>query len=119
MSSAKAAKDAVDNAVTEYRRSLVLMERCITSEPVNERALSNKIKDLNEKLSNLNTCHTAWVSKSGLDADQLAAETYSPKWLQSEWEKVDDIQMKVDDILLVDDVPTPPTNAVKIDLCSQ
>ena len=79
---AKAAKDALDNVVTEYRRCIVLVKRGLSATPVNRRALSSKMKALSEASINLNTHHTAWVTKAGLDDTQLEQERYSVSWLE-------------------------------------
>ena len=60
------AKAALESAVTEYNRHTVLTNRCLSTTPVNHRALNSKMKALSEALTNL-TLHTTWITKSGLD----------------------------------------------------
>ena len=114
----KAAKDALDLAVTEYNQCTHLINRALNATPVNKRALTTKIKTLTDALAMLNTTHTAWVKKADFTVEQLAEETYSTTWLESQWGNADDIQMKVDDILSLDN-PTPPSGTVKLDICNQ
>ncbi len=114
----KAAKEALDLAVTEYKRSILLLDRSIKVTPVKERTLNSKVKMVTESLSNLNSSHTSWVAKAGFTEDQLAAETYSTAWLVKEWENVDDIQIRAEEVL-VGLRPAPHPDSLKLQICSQ
>ena len=111
------AKAALESAVREYNRDTVLTNRCLSTTPVNHRALNSKMKALSEVLTNLNTLLNTWITKSGLDDTQLAQEKYSRAWLEAEWGNVDDIQTRVEDILAVD-LPAEQSNAQKLEICT-
>ena len=115
MSQAKATRDALDQANTEYKQCTHLINRCLDTIPVNERALKVKIQALTDSLAKLNISHTAWVSKAALTSEALAADAFSQEWLQGEWDKVDDIQLRVDDILLKDE-PESVIRSASVDL---
>ena len=96
---AKAAKDALDLAVTDLKRSKTRINNALAAPPPNTRTISSKMKQLTEALSSLNTHDTAWVSKSGLTDEQLNENRYSHSWLEAEWASVDAIQDQVDELL--------------------
>ena len=76
---AKAAKEALEIAVTEYKRCKLLVERGLTAAPVNERNVTGKLLSLSNALKELNSLRASWLVKAGLDTAQLSAEQYSPK----------------------------------------
>ena len=110
----KASKEALDQAVTAYNCCKKIINKSLDSADVpNERTLTNKMKYLSDALSNLNVAHTTWVSKCEFTDDQLAAETYSTTWLETEWDSVSDIQDKVEQKLTLT-LPPTQTNAQKL-----
>ena len=112
----KAAKEALDAAVTEYKRCSVLTKKCLAATPLNKRTVNSKWKMLSEAVTNLNKLHTSWVTKAGFSDEQLAAETYSSTWLESEWEAIDDIQNEVEEALS-EDLPAQRSDAQKLEIC--
>ena len=84
MVSLKAAKEALDHAVTAYKCSkLVVKGRLESKDGVNERTLNNKMKSLNEALSSLNAAHTSWITKADFTDKQLKLEIYFNVWLEN------------------------------------
>ena len=112
----KAAKEALDDAVTEYKRCSVLTKKCLSATPLNKRTVNSKWKMLSEAVTNLNKLHTSWVTKAGFSDEQLLAETYSSSWLESELEAIDDIQNEAE-AALSDDLPVQRTEAQKLEIC--
>ena len=109
MATLKAAKEALDHAVTAYKCSKSVINRTLTSKDVvNERTLNNKMKSLNDALSALNIAHTSWVSKGEFTEEQLNSETYSNVWLENEWLEVSEIQDRVDEKLPASSPPVQP-----------
>ena len=98
---AKAAKDALDLAVTSYRYQVAMVKRTLKSSSLNERTLANKVQALTEALSSLNIAHTTWVSKSNPVAEDRPSDEspYTSQWLESYRDEVDDSQNQVDAIL--------------------
>ena len=72
---AKAAKEALDLAVSEHKRCIMLMKKCLTATTINHRTLTTKRDELSEALKSLNSHHTAWVAKAGLSNEELAEES--------------------------------------------
>ena len=97
---AKAAKDALDNGVTDFERCKTRIKNALAVTPPNTRTVRSKMKLLTESLSNLNILHTAWVGKSGLSDEQLAEDRYSTTWLKAEWAEVDLIEDQVEELLI-------------------
>ena len=109
MSQAKAASDALDLAVLQYKRHKSLLQKSLNATTKNERSISNKMKSLADTLQQINLCYHSWVSKSGLNDEQLSApdQKYSSSWLEGLWSDADDLQEQVDNVL---DTLHPPTN---------
>ena len=107
---AKAAKDALELAIIEYKHSKSSVKKSISAGTPNVRSVSSKYKLLSEALSRLNLAHTSWVTKAALSDEQLDAEKYSSTWLETERSEVDDIQDQVDEIVC-QDLPVPRTDA--------
>ena len=76
----------------------------------NERSITNKIKSLADSLQEVNSCHTSWASKSGLNDTELSAadQKYRTSWLEGLWSDVDDLQEQVDTFLEKLYPPTAP-----------
>ena len=83
-------KEAVEQAVTSYKRKKAALDNCVTKKQ-NARSLKVKIQLLEDSLKDLNVAHTSWVSKGKFDAATLAAETYSSEWLSKTWDEVDEL----------------------------
>ena len=112
----KAAKDALDHAVTTYKHLRAMVIKSLNSGSLNERTLINKMKSLNEALATLNSRHTTWSMKVEFTDVDLAAEKYSTAWLEEIWAAVDDIQDQVDE-KLSSTLPVTHTNEQKLDIC--
>ena len=56
---------------------------------------------LSAALTQLNSSHTTWVSRSDLSEDELGTDLvkYNTSWLGSIWSEVDDLQGRVDEAL--------------------
>ena len=120
MSTAAKAKEALELSYVEYKQCKSRVSKALGSSAQNERALSSKMQQLSDALSKLNVHHTAWVSKANLTDEQLAAEKYSPTWLEKEWDEVDDLQDTVDELNVQNLPRTQLTEAESISIsCSQ
>ena len=120
MASLKAAKEALDHAVTAYKCSKSVIKRTIESKDVvNERTLSNKMKSLNDALTSLNIAHTSWITKADFTEEQLKLEVYSNVWLENEWLEVSEIQDKVDEKLPTSSPPVQPISQKLVMYCKQ
>ena len=91
MTQVKLAKDALEQAITVYKCSKAVLTKTLETPTASERALSGRMKKLDESLNELNSRHTTWVSKSELDEDALKLETYSKEWLEGIWTEVYDL----------------------------
>ena len=89
MSQVKLLKDAREVSYTTFRRNLAALTRAASSSTTSSPNLQRKLDHLTEALDNLNAAHTAWKSKAGLSATDLAEETFSDTWLQDRWEEAD------------------------------
>ena len=101
MANVKTAKEALDKCITTFQFAKTALSNSLTTTEfaVSERTLVNKMKKVEETLHELNMAHTSWVSKSEFDDATLAAEKYSPSWLELIWQEVSTLQDKVDDRL--------------------
>ena len=119
-SQAKAAKDALDLAVTHYKYCNKLVLKSLQSLSPNERSLNNKMNALSEALSKLNIAHTSWVSKAAVTDDQLTSDDtiYTSQWLEACWDEVDDLQVRVDAILQPP-APVKLSNQQQLEIYSQ
>ena len=97
MSTTTKSKEALELSYVEFRQAKSRVNKALAS-TTNERSLVSKMQQLSDALTRLNVHHTAWVGKAGLTDDQLAAEKFSTSWLEKEWEEVDDLQDKVDEL---------------------
>ena len=110
MSQAKAASDALDLAFTRYKQCKNLLEKALGATPQNERSITNKMKSIADSLQEVNSCHTSWASKSGLNDTELSAadQKYRTSWLEGLWSDVNDLQEQVDTFLEKLYPPTAP-----------
>ena len=118
---AKATKDALDLAITNYKYHVAMVKRTLKSSSPNERSLSNKLQGLTEVLSSLNIAHTTWVSKSQSSSSEehLSEDSpYTSQWLESCWDEVDDLQTQVD-CLLQENSPSKPTGEQQLEILDQ
>ena len=90
-------KEAIELSYVEFRQAKSRVNKALVS-TTNERSLVTKMKQLSDALAKLNVHHTAWVGKAGFTDAQLAAEKYSSNWLEKEWEEVDELQDKIDEL---------------------
>ena len=74
MTSAKSLKEALELSFTSYKRSKFALNKAVSNFNDNSstRTLSLKVTSLEESLDAVNACHTSWVSKTELTADELA-----------------------------------------------
>ena len=118
MSHAKAAKDALDQAVTAFRCSKKLLSKTVAGQqPVSERSLQVQMQSLDNSLAALNSAHTTWISKAELTAEQLAQEDLNEEWLETEWDAVSELQIAYMEKLSICTATTAPpvqTNAQKL-----
>ena len=118
MSHVKAAKDALDHAVTTYKCSKKALSKTVNGDkPVSERTLTIRMKNLEDALAALNSAHTTWTSKADFTSDQLKQETYNAEWLEKEWDEISDLQELFEDKLSLctaDTAPPVKTNAQKL-----
>ena len=117
----KAAKDALDLAITNYKYHVAMVKRTLKSSSPNERSLSNKLQGLTEALASLNIAHTTWVSKSQSSSSEEHPSEDSPytsQWLESCWDEVDDLQTQVD-CLLQENSPSKPTGEQQLEILDQ
>ena len=120
MATLKAAKEALEHAVTMYKFKKSIINKTLTSQDnVNERTLNNKMKSLNDALTALNIAHTSWISKAELTEEQLKLEKYSNVWLENEWLEVSDIQDRVDEQLPATSPPVQHNSQKLIIYCNQ
>ena len=84
----KAAKDALDLAITNYRYNAAMVKRTLKSSSPNERTLSHKFQALLEALTSLNIAHTSWIFKASIDNES----PYTSQRLKSCWNEVDDLK---------------------------
>ena len=119
--SAKAALEALEYAVLQYKQCKTLLQKAISSKSKNERHLNNKMTLLSEALDNINKSHTVWVSKSGLSDEDLLQdkEKFNMPWLEALWEEVDDFQQRVDEIILEINPPVDANEQQLHVLCEQ
>ena len=85
----------------EYKRAHTLVQKALEASSRSERSLMNKMNSLSAGLTQLNTAHTTWVSRSDLSEEKLATEhvKYNAIWLETIWSEVDDLQDRVDKAL--------------------
>ena len=102
---AKAAKEALEIAVTEFKQCKLLLQKAIDA-TYNERNLKTKLSSLSDALKKLNSLHATWIVKAGLDVTQLSQEQYNATWLETEWVTIDEMQTQVD-ALIEQNNPTP------------
>ena len=120
MATLKAAKEALEHAVTMYKFKKSIINKTLTSQDnVNERTLNNKMKSLNDALTAFNIAHTSWISKAELTEEQLKLEKYSNVWLETEWLEVSDIQDRVDEQLPATSPPVQHNSQKLIIYCNQ
>ena len=108
MTTQSKAKDALDAAIIDFNHVSKMLTNSLNSTSPSERTLTNKLNTLKESVTKLNSAHTFWVTKSGLDTAGLAAEVYSNTWLEEQWNNADDLEEKYDALLNID----PPTPSV-------
>ena len=70
MSQAKAAKDALLQAITTFQFSKAAVTNALNAEHVNKRLLATKRKNFEEALAMINAEHTTWVTKAELTTQQ-------------------------------------------------
>ena len=101
MAQVKAALDALELSYTEFKRSRSLVQKSLAASVQNERTLTSKMNLLSAALTQLNSSHTTWVSRSDLSEDELGTDhvKYNTSWLESIWSEVDDLQERVDEAL--------------------
>ena len=101
MTQVKAALDALEVDYTEFKRCRALVQKALNATAKNERSLVNKMASLSASLTQLNSSHTSWVSKSDLSEEELATDhvKYNTAWLEKLWSEVDDLQDSVDESL--------------------
>ena len=120
MSSVKATKDALVQAATTFRCAEAVLNKSLDLPTANTRHLKNCMVKLEEALSSLNSCHTAWVLKAELSDDLLSQETYNRNWLDGIWMNVSDLQQKFETKFNVeDDEPPVQTIKQKLLICSK
>ena len=98
MSTTTKAKEALDLTLVEYRRCKSRVSKALVSQSPNECTISNKIQQLSDALSQLNIHHTNCVTKAGFSEEHLAEEKYSKNWVESEREKVYNLQDQVNEL---------------------
>ena len=119
MSTTTKSKEALELSYVEFRQAKSRVNKALAS-TTNERTLVSKMQQLSDALKRLNVHHTAWVGKAGFTDDQLAAEKFSTAWLEKEWEEVDDLQDKVDELTVHSLPRTQLTTEESINIaCSQ
>ena len=101
MAQVKAALDALELSYTEFKRSRSLVQKSLAASVQSERTLTSKMNLLSAALTQLNSSHTTWVSRSDLSEDELGTDhvKYNTSWLESIWSEVDDLQERVDEAL--------------------
>ena len=72
MAQVKAAKDELLRVITTFKCAKSAVSNTLQSQTINKRSLSNKVKTLEDALSNLNAAHTNWVAKAEFNDDALA-----------------------------------------------
>ena len=78
-------KDALLQAITTFDFTKDSVTNALNVPTVNERNLSTKLAKFEKSLSDLNSAHTLWVSKSKITQEALAQEVHSKQWLQARW----------------------------------
>ena len=68
----------------------------------NERNITSKMLSVSNALTEINKCHTLWVTEASITDDEVSTDQHklNRSWLESLWEEVDDFQIQVDDMLL-------------------
>ena len=74
MAQVKAALDALELSYTEFKRSRSLVQKSLAASVQNERTLTSKMNLLSAALTQLNSSHTTWVSRSDLSEDELGTD---------------------------------------------
>ena len=109
MSHVKAAKDALDQAVTSFKCSKKMLSKTLAGQQsVIERSLQLQMQSLDDSLNALNSAHTLWVSKAELTPQQLGQEVLSTEWLEAEWDAVSELQIAYMDKLSICTATTAP-----------
>ena len=109
---AKAAREALEIAVKDYRQCKTLLQKGLENININERSVTTKLSSLSDSLKKLNSVHATWIVKAGLTPEQLSAEQYSDTWLENEWVEVDAFQTRVEDHIEKNN--PAPSNATKL-----
>ena len=108
MSSVKALKDELEQSVTKLKRSQLSLRRAITDykDGSSTRSLELKLSSFEKLVDDVGTYHTSWMSKAGLDEEQLSADPFSSKWLEGVWAESDEICDSAREIIHGNEVPT-------------
>ena len=88
-------------AFTQYRQWKTLLEKSLKADQ-RERNITSKILSVSNALTEINKCHTLWVTEASITDDEVSTDQHklNRSWLESLWEEVDDFQIQVDDMLL-------------------
>ena len=97
MSTTKAAREALEQAVTTFKFCKTALTNAVdTAALTSERTLNSKMQRLDNALVEVNAAHTAWVLKEQPSDEDLQADKYSTAWLESVWKDYDSLQDKFD-----------------------
>ena len=113
----EAARQELQNAITAFicYKSTVVDITSSNGVGVDQEALISTLKKFEDSLQELNRSHTTWVCKSEFSDEQLAAERYSLKWLENEWDQFFVLENKLDVLLSSFTMsPTVITNKQKL-----
>ena len=95
MANAEAALEAIQVAFTQYKHSKTVLDKSLMAVSKNERDITNKMLSVSNALTEINKCHTLWVTKASITEDELSIDQhkFNTSWLESLWEEVDDFQI--------------------------
>ena len=123
MTTLKAAKDSLEQAVTKYKFCKAALTKAIApGGTYSPRTLPSKLSKFETALQDLNSFHTSWISKGEFDETTLENETYSRQWLEGIWEESDVLMEQVDSKLsVVQANSTPPVldNVSKLNILTK